>query len=199
MNTWENEDWPESRAWIRTFRGGTKHESVRIVRTIYQMTGGAPMLDLGCRSAQLTRRLDGAWVEVDPQPDTPPQAHIIDLRRAPEYFAGETFNLLIMTDVIEHLERLDALSLLRDMKPSTQGTLIFTPVGLFAPSITNGPHSHRSGWSPEEFVANDYSVWEWPSFHRFENGDIRGAFWAWKLREGTPSVFEVAERAHVKI
>jgi hypothetical protein len=197
---WNDEDWrEESNQWTRTWRAGDKDESIRIVHALYRLTGGPPMIDLGCRSAQLTRRLEGTWVEVDPQPDTPTGAVIMDLRRAPLEFAGETFNLMILTDVIEHLERKDAITLLREMKPLASGYLIFTPTGLLDPFQSDGPHAHRSGWTPEEFFQNGYTVWEWPIFHHFPGGAIRGAFWAWKLKERQLSVEEVATNSRVNL
>lgn len=184
--------------WAVTDRIGTREETIRIVDAIYQMSGGAPMLDLGCRSAPLTRNFQGCWMECDPQPDTPPQAIIGDIRTAPKVFVGWKFNLLIMTDVIEHLTRQDAIDLLAEMAPLCRSLLVFTPTGpwLTNPQATD-PHSHKSSWMPAEFYDDGSLIWEWPQFHHMPDGVILGAFFAWKQRRSRAKSFTVEEVARL--
>jgi hypothetical protein len=167
--------------WTVTYRIGTREECIRIVAAFYQAAGGAPMLDLGCRSAPLTKDFNGAWMECDPQPDTPKLAIIGDIRTAPQVFKGQSFNLLIMTDVIEHLTREHALELLYNMAPLCRSALIFTPTGpwLIGEDFGN-PHSHKSAWMPAEFHDDGWLIWEWPQFHHIPDGKVLGAFFAWK-------------------
>ena len=149
------------------------------------------MLDLGCRSAQLTRDLNGDWMDIDRVSDSPATMIEGDIRDAPQVFADKNYDLLIMTDVIEHLTQSDGGKLLKRLlqkrpkgRSICSGALIFTPTGELDIGRP-GPHAHHSGWYPEDFYAKGFVVWEWPVWHRFADQSIRGVFFAWKLRKTT--------------
>ena len=126
----------------------------------------------------------------------------MDIRWAPDLFRRDNrrFNLAVMTDVIEHLLPADADKIIVDLEPFTKATVIFTPCGPWRldPTATD-PDSHKSSWMPGDFAAKEWTVWEWPSFHGPVDGQILGAFWAWRFRDGQPTVQAVAERAGVAI
>jgi len=164
--------------WPRTWRAGSGGESRAIVHALYHAAGGAPMIDLGARSAPLTRTLEGTWVEVDPQHDSPSGTLSMDLLEAARTLSG--FKLVVLTDVIEHLPLAAGKWLLSEgIRQLGTACVVFTPVGDYCVSDATSPHAHRSGWHPETFWRNEWAVWEWPAFHRFDDGTIHGAFFAW--------------------
>lgn len=186
--------------WVRTLRRPETDGPKRIVRAIYEMAGGEPMIDLGCGECLLTSGLKGVFVDMDRRAGTPSDAIIADITKAPDLL-GRRFNLGIMTDVIEHLTRADGESLLKKLSYCCSAILVFTPTGPLWLSESPGPHAHRSGWTPEEFYVNGWNIWEWPIFHSFDEGHIHGAFWAWNFphRPANPTLEDVAKLAEIKL
>lgn len=189
-------------SWVRTYRGGSGDETRRIVLALYEMAGGEPMIDLGCRSAALTVDLKGTWMDIDPQPDSPKGTVVGDIRDAPTIFSAmkKQFNLAILTDVIEHLEKRDGEILLPELTWIAKSVLVFTPIGKLWITDLPGPHTHRSGWYPEEMEQNGFTIWEWPIFHKLNDGNVHGAFFAWKFFNGNSRTVEaVAKLANVSL
>jgi hypothetical protein len=191
--------WP-----VTTRRGGERdtkdfEEYRNILTAIYDLAGRGAAVDLGCGEAQVTRDW-GMCTLVDSvrAPQLWRTIEKMDMRQAPATFAKDNrrFNLLIMTDSIEHLTKEDGFRLLTDMAPLCKATVIFTPVGAYKMDVfSTDPDVHKSGWLPEEFERAGWSVWEWSNYHP----DV-GAFWAWKWADGkTPTVEEVAAKAGVEI
>lgn len=189
------------RYWARTNRACPFEEYRAILTAIYQLAGGAPMIDLGCGEAHVTKNFDGVLVDLVPRPN--PRIPVVkdDIRNAPERFKDRSFNLLIMTDSIEHLTVGDAQNLLGGMYRLCGAAVVFTPVGPWRLNVeATDPDSHKSAWYPEQFREEGWQVWEWPSFHRFEGGEILGAFWAWKFKSrANPTEHEVAAKAGVSL
>lgn len=181
-------------------RGGDPDEPKRIVRAIYEMAGGGPMIDLGCGECLLTSDLKGVFVDLDRRSNTPADAVIADITNLPDLF-GCRYKLAIMIDVIEHLTRSDGESLLKKLPYHCSAILIFTPIGPLWVGDAPGPHTHRSGWTPEEFYVKGWNIWEWPIFHSFSEGHVHGAFWAWNFphRTTNPTPEDVAKFAQVKL
>lgn len=166
--------------WPRTWRAGKEAECRAILDAVYVANGAGKILDLGCRRAQLTRHLPGVFCDVDPVADGPDNVIKLDIRTAPHHFYGQRFNMVIMTDVIEHLLRDEGEALMAGMSHLCDAMYIFTPTGPWCTSDGTLPHEHRSGWYPEQFFNRRWHVWEWPAFHRFQDGSVHGAFFAWK-------------------
>lgn len=193
---------PTRSGWPRTMRRGDGSEFARIVKSLYEFYGGAGVLDLGCREAPATRHFQGVWIDLEPLFEEP-HAVIIkgDIRNFDSFnqVTSRHFSLLTMFDVIEHLTREDGLSILDRATNYCDSAMIFTPTGELwvHDPVGQSPHDHRSGWYPEEFWENGWTVWEWPIFHQ-NDGSVHGAFMAWKGPR-TISVKECAEAAGVKL
>lgn len=176
-------------------------EHKAILTAIYDLAGRGDMIDLGCGAAHVTKNFRGVLVDevVQQNPNLPVAK--MDLRNAPDHFQGRDFNLLVMTDVLEHLTDKDARKLLDEMDLLCRAMVIFTPVGpwLMDPKSTH-PDVHKSAWTPEQFWADGWEVLEYPTYHRYEGGQFLGAFWAWKFRDKiTPTVDDVFYKAGIDV
>jgi len=95
------------------------------------------------------------------------------------------YDALLMIDVIEHLDKADALEVLRAIPTIAERSIIFTPRGFMPQDRDNyglgGDHwqTHRSGWEPEELEDLGYDVEVWRDFHyRPELDRSFDAIWA---------------------
>ena len=102
---------------------------------------------------------------------------------------NNSFDLIILVDVIEHLEREDGLKLIEELERVTRKKyVVFTPLG-FMPQDYNGAEAdpwgmsatelqtHKSGWHPQDFK-NSKHVVICQQFHfDQENNKYYGAFW----------------------
>lgn len=170
-----------------------------ILDALYERAGRGSFLDLGAGEAHATKDYNGVYVDLVVRPTAPGKTMQFDIREAPERLKQHRFNMALMSDVIEHLTDDDARKLLRELKPLTRSRVIFTPVGPYwmQPEATD-PDSHKSAWYPEEFHANGWSVIEHPTYHRFKDGKILGAFWAWKWEAGIqPTAESILLRAGI--
>lgn len=86
-------------------------------------------------------------------------------------FAPFTWDAAFCVDVLEHLEKPDALDLLANLVITARHVLVFTPAG-FMPQETDawklgGEHwqKHRSGWTAEELRGLGFHVETWTDFH----------------------------------
>jgi len=82
-----------------------------------------------------------------------------DVRYLP--FPPESFDVVLCGEVVEHLERLDALALVKSMEDiARRQVVISTPVGRCPQQAYDGnPHqAHRSTWLPQDFRRLGYTV-----------------------------------------
>lgn len=189
--------------WARITKPGDFPEYKAILTAIYEMAGGPKSLDLGCGEAHVTKGFDSDYVDLVVRPTAPGKTMCFDIREAPQRLARVPFryNLLIMSDVIEHLEPGDAVRLLDGMEAICHATFIFTPVGPYKldPKATD-PDSHKSAWYPEQFWNGGWEVLEYPAYHRFSGGQILGAFFAWQFRQApTPPAEAVLQAAGIEL
>jgi hypothetical protein len=187
--------------WARMMRGGTFPEYKAILIALYEMSGGPKLLDLGTGEAHVTKNLQADYVDLVLRPTAPGKTMQFDIREAPNKLGKFKYNLLLMSDVIEHLLPEDANVLLDAMEANCGSTAIFTPVGPYKLNPTStDPDAHKSAWTPEQFWSAGWEVLEMPTFHRFEGGEILGAFWAWQFRSSpTPSAEAVLEKAGISL
>jgi ubiquinone/menaquinone biosynthesis C-methylase UbiE len=87
-------------------------------------------------------------------------------------FVDKSFDMVVATDIIEHVEKEEALDVLKEIdRIARKISIIFTPRGFFdTPRLQpEAVHSdldvHKSGWQPEEFEALGYKVNLLPDFH----------------------------------
>lgn len=105
----------------------------------------------------------------------------------------KSFDSVFLIDVIEHLEKEDGVSLIKELeRVSRKQVLLFTPLGFMPQHYEEGDtdawglggtelQKHRSGWEPSDFDDR----WEFHAckeYHKPSNPDsgqeIFGAFWA---------------------
>jgi hypothetical protein len=75
-------------------------------------------------------------------------------------------DVVFLIDVIEHLEKEEALHLLHETEKYTKQIVVFTPLG-FMPQEDGQWNTHKSGWMPEDF-GTGWKVWTFPKFHHID-------------------------------
>jgi hypothetical protein len=99
-----------------------------------------------------------------------------------------SFDAIVLTDVIEHLDKNDGLELIKEVERVSSSTVaIFTPLGFMPQHFSSAEdawgfsevelQTHRSGWLPEDFGS------EWifhivERCHLADDGEEFGAMWA---------------------
>jgi hypothetical protein len=117
-------------------------------------------------------------------------------------FPPRSVDAVFLVDVIEHLEKDEALRLLQETERIVRNQIaIFTPLGFFPQEHSNGKDAwgldggiwqeHKSGWYPEDFD-DSWDVYVSKEFRAKDNlgrclKDPGGAFWAIKLLDGVES------------
>jgi len=97
-------------------------------------------------------------------------------------------SLAIMIDVIEHLEKEDALGLLSHLKSVSKNIVIFTvdgdTLGYSNNEMENPLQEHKSIWTAKEFEEMGFEVTVYENFHNHLGNGHVGAIWAvWKSSE----------------
>ena len=187
--------------WARIGKKSDFPEHKAILTAIYQLAGGPRMLDLGCGEAHVTKGFDGDYVDLVVRPTAPGKTIRDDIRNAPKRFAKFHYNLLVMTDSIEHLTQDDGAELLHKMEPICAATAIFTPVGpCHMDEKATDPDTHKSAWTPEQFWMQGWEIIEIPCCHRYDDGTMLGAFWAFQFRNtDTPTAEAVLHAAAIDL
>jgi hypothetical protein len=78
-----------------------------------------------------------------------------------DYFEPGSFDCVLASDLIEHLEKEDGLKLMRSMELiARKKVIIFTPNGFLPQSAYEGNdyQIHRSGWEIEEMQSFGYRI-----------------------------------------
>jgi SAM-dependent methyltransferase len=90
-----------------------------------------------------------------------------DVRRLGELFLPNSFDVVLALDIVEHLEKDEALALLDAAEEIARvAVIVETPKGYIPQNLDiwgYGGHeyqTHRCGWEPEEFRARGYQVLE---------------------------------------
>lgn len=72
---------------------------------------------------------------------------------------------VVLMDVVEHLEKKEALRLLEETKLYANQIVVFTPLGFLEQNDTENPwNCHRSAWHTEDF-GEGWTVEVFPHFH----------------------------------
>ena len=129
-----------------------------------ELTGMKSVLDLGCGSSSPLRYLSGSFYSLgvdlfEPSLSRSKQDRIhtdcllMDVMEAESHFRPRSFDCVLALDLIEHLERHEALRLIGAMEGiARKKTIICTPNG-FHPQDQYGGNElqiHRSGWTVED-------------------------------------------------
>lgn len=132
------------------------------------------VLDVGCGLALKSKYIPAqirVGVDIHPEyfrhveSEVPYVAVVYDIRRLSQIFLDKSFDVVIATDVVEHLEKQDAIRLMEDCERiARKAVVIETPKGFIPQNIDILGHggdeyqTHRSGWSAEEFQERGYNV-----------------------------------------
>jgi SAM-dependent methyltransferase len=120
------------------------------------------VLDVGAgygKYGLLAREYGGAE-RVDAVDASPPRfpvydhVYVGDIRRLDKVLpaGGERYDLALLIDVIEHLEKDEGWQVLDDLMRRAKQVLVTTPFGFRPQEIPGMPYeTHRSGWYPWEF------------------------------------------------
>ena len=122
------------------------------------------VLDIGCGDKKLIKRLKGNHITVDVWEPFKPDV-VWDLNKLPLPFPDGMFDIVLMLDVIEHLNKENGKKLLEEVKRITKGKIIiFTPLwwteNLYYMNDINSIYygnpyeKHQSLWTREDF--NDW-------------------------------------------
>lgn len=181
-----------------TDRRSTPEENRAVIAAL--LKGCSKVLDLGCGERHHTKHLPNTvWVDLDPVHANDPRVLLLDAVEAPTVFRRMHFDCILLTDVIEHIHKLEGSNLLAQIETMCDRIVVFTPLGelwLNSTKEHDSPHRHRCGWHPEEFEARGYTWWSWPTLHDFgDQGGIFGAFYAWKWIKGVAPTVEEIETA----
>jgi hypothetical protein len=96
-------------------------------------------------------------------------------------FPPKSVDTVFLVDVVEHVEKEEAVALLRETaKIARRQVAVFTPLGFYPQEFTGGPDAwgldggtwqeHRSGWGPEDFDGS----WEVYATREFHTTDPQG-------------------------
>ncbi len=132
------------------------------------------VLDLGCgMEGALLHRVAGIphSVGVDlhtpapyngkPEPRRHDEYHRLDVRTIADHFPADSYDCVVASDLIEHLEKTEGSDLLDAMERiASKRVIVFTPNGyLYQPATPDNPfQEHLSGWRVGEFVERGYRV-----------------------------------------
>lgn len=132
------------------------------------------VLDVGCGLSLKSQYVDATIrVGVDIyrpfleriEADVPYLVVNADVRELDRLFLPRSFDLVLLLDILEHLEKEDALKVLAMAEEIARvAVIVETPKGYIPQNIDiwgwggDTYQTHRSGWEPEEFTARGYRV-----------------------------------------
>jgi SAM-dependent methyltransferase len=167
------------------------------------------VLELGCGLGGLLRELqhsDRKLVGIDiwkPYLDFirdlyPDMEFILgDIREVDKLVSTKSFDLVVCTDVLEHLELSEGEKLIVMAEDiAIKKVIFFIPVGFLEqdadpwlemiPDHQPNPHQkHKSAWYPEIMESKGYTVLYWMNYHPPLEGKERGAMFCIKCFEGS--------------
>lgn len=107
---------------------------------------------------------------------------------------GNGFDVVLLLDVVEHMERAAALKTVRQAMRMARTVVVFTTLGLIPQSDDyyklggENWQTHRSGWGGEDFARLGFMAVELGGFHYNLPPPNNGAIWAvWREGEGGPT------------
>lgn len=122
--------------------------------------------------------------------------HNVSWQGAIELYPEKSVDTVILSDIIEHLEKAESEELLKQtVKIAKQEVFIFTPYGFMEQPFIEGPDPwgldnggnqyqiHKSGWLPEDFDEYNAQIFVCKEYHVFENrrlplpSGVFGAMW----------------------
>lgn len=136
--------------------------------------GVVSVLDVGCGLALKSKYIPAqirVGVDIYPEyfkhieSDVPYIVIKWDARKLEEIFEPKSFDLVIATDIIEHLHFREAVPLMEAMERiARKAVIIETPMGFINQNLDITGHggdewqTHRSGWQPRDFQLRGYTT-----------------------------------------
>lgn len=154
---------------------------LKVLKAICGDTEGKSMVDLMCYHAPYTPLLGfekRTYVDI--------QDRGLDHKEEQQYFIQsdvldflrkskkQEYDVSIVSDGIEHLERIYGVILWTHMSCCSKKQIGFTPLGPCGITNDSNPDSHRSAWYPEDLYGTASIVF--PEFHKSIG---HGAFFFW--------------------
>ena len=186
---------------VETQKPGCFEDYKAILNAIYQLAGGQTAVDLGCGEAHVTKHWNCVYVDSVIRPTSPGKTIQMDMRDAPSHLQIFRYDLMVMSDSLEHLTKFDGLRLLEGMDQICRARFVFTPLGPYHmdPTATH-PDAHKSAWFPKEFEDMSWEVLSYPRYHIFSGGEVLGAFFAWDFHDSiNPTADQVLKLAGVAL
>uniref|UniRef100_A0A832I2G0 Class I SAM-dependent methyltransferase n=1 Tax=Eiseniibacteriota bacterium TaxID=2212470 RepID=A0A832I2G0_UNCEI len=152
----------------------SEHRQIPHVCDVLQRERPRAVLDVGAgwgKYGLLAREYGGAErvdaVDVNP-PRYPVYDHVWlgDLRALERVLPADAphYDLALIIDVLEHLEKPDAFALLDRLVARASKVLVTTPWGFRPQEVPGQPfETHRSGWHPWDF-SRRYRLHRWSAF-----------------------------------
>lgn len=149
--------------------------------------------DVGCGLATASRRLPckkllavdiyEPYLEIiNKRKDKHVETICLNIREFPDYIRKYNLkiDIALLGDVIEHLEKEDALKLIKGLKETiNKRIIIFVPVGICPqdedPWGFNNPyHKHLSQWRPADLEQLGFKVEVWEKYHSKKTNKLLG-------------------------
>lgn len=161
------------RSFDRALFGGFQHQYRRLLTR--ELTDCGRILDVGCGRDSPIRWISDSQgydftvgvdiSEADLNESRRLGIHdclvVLDISTLGRAFKSRSFDCVLASDVIEHLEKEQGLRLLDDMeRVARRHVVVFTPNGFLEqpPDEDNPWQEHRSGWTVSEFRDRGYRV-----------------------------------------
>jgi len=124
-----------------------------------------------------------SWIDTEWIPIQGDASKLLDI------FVDRSFDLVIATDLIEHLNKEEGLKFIENLEIITKSAIvIFTPNGFLdtekyqSADVHSDLDVHKSGWTEEDFKKLGFQTELVKDLHNF--GDVKfDGLWAWKICE----------------
>lgn len=130
------------------------------------------VLDVGCGSNSPLRNVSKQFrsvgvdifqpsIEASKKQNIHDEYHQLDILKLDTVFSPGSFDCVLASDVIEHLDKEDGMKLLTMMEQiAKKRMIIFTPNGFTTQEAVDGNpwQEHKSGWTPQEMRKLGYAV-----------------------------------------
>lgn len=138
----------------------------------YHLRGSKSVLDVGCggdspigyiRRTFTSEGIDAHKQSIDRSKKRRLHDHyrLGNILKLGKYYKKKSFDAVVCLDVIEHVERKEALALIKEMeKIAIRKVIILTPNGFYHQHALDGnPYQvHKSGWRTSDFSLLGYNV-----------------------------------------
>lgn len=153
-----------------TYFALNKYDHIRFRHALRQFKPVDYLMDIGSgNNPQTFIKVNKRHYTVDPVPQDNGDKywHINGTWEHPamNFMKNNQIDCVVLMDVIEHLDRKEAMGLLYETEKLVKQIIVFTPLGFMEQNDTENPwNTHRSGWTPEDF-GDGWTIQIFPHFH----------------------------------